>query len=81
MSDKFKTVDYNPWCISVDEAEAASVVLAKFAVLLDPHIDQDEAQEIILGWLDETDLNSVNVIDLVAMLRCTVYNSKWDTLH
>lgn len=81
MADYPKTVEFHPWIITPDETEQASIVLAKFAVLLEPNIDQDEAQDIILAWLDETDLNVVNVIDLVSMLRCTIYNSKFDTMH
>ena len=81
MADYPKKIDFEPWIIDTHDIETAATVLAKFAVLLDPHIDQDEAQDILLEWLDTANLDVINVVDVVALLRCTIYNSKFDTMH
>lgn len=76
-----KFTGYAPWIVSPDEVEPISNILAKFAARLDPHLDESEMFDMIYEWLDQTDINTINVVDLVTMLKTTAYNPKHDTLH
>ena len=63
------------------DKETLAAVLAKMATCIDPNIDETESFEIAFDFLREADLNVINVVDLVALFRCTCYNPKHDILH
>lgn len=75
------TKTFTSWTIDDKDIPVAATVLAKFACLINPNIDEYEAYEITEDFMKEVDLNVVNVVDLVAMLKCTIYNEKFDKMH
>lgn len=69
------------WQVKEKDREVAGAVLAKLAVMCDPNMDESECYEIALDFLGAADLNVINVMDLVALFRCTIMNPKFDTIH
>jgi hypothetical protein len=64
------------------EAERTIVaqILARLCILMDPGIDDWEAEEIIAEFIAENDLGTMNVNELAMLIKTTVYDPKRDGL-
>ncbi len=71
---------FTSWHINTEDTLVAATIIARMAALIDPNMDEGECFEIAEDFLNSTELNIVNITDLIAMFRCTAPN-KSDVFH
>lgn len=66
-----------------DQVNQFSIVLAYFAHLMDPGVDEEEFYDYLNEFLlsEHNTLDFKSVVNLVAMAMATKFNDKFDTLH
>lgn len=74
-------ISFANWHIAPDQIEVAATVVARLAALCNPEMDEAECFEIALDFISDSELNVVNVQDLVAMFKCTCFNPKYDQIQ
>jgi hypothetical protein len=61
------------------EVELASMIIARMLYVANPAIDESEATDLIEEFLQETELDLGNSVELAtAVVRMTTFDPKWD---
>jgi len=60
------------------ERDLVAKILARLCLILNPAIDDWEAEEIIRDFIEERELGTLNVNELGLMVMTTIYDPKRD---
>lgn len=63
------------------ERELASVLLARYAFMLNSQVDEMESREIIKEFLDDEDLTVHNIHHLSILVKSTIFDKERNTIH
>ena len=63
------------------DREFFSWLLARYSMMIQPELDEEEIQEVINDYLKQKHLCVVNIHELAVLVQNTIYNPEIDTLH
>jgi hypothetical protein len=81
--DMDKLLPYEENRVKVGPADIAffSKLLARYSLIIQPELDEEEVAEIIRKYLNERPLDVHNIHELSSIIKATMYNSNRDVVH